>query len=98
MELKEKMNSKENESMSTIKEMSERLKAITADLGVEKEKRYERIFKFFESKIKVLRQKFCYKEYTKNNLKRLTWKLIIIIFFSFFNEGLIKFRFENWVS
>lgn len=41
------MNSKENESMSTIKEMSERLKAITADLGIEKEKRYKGILKFF---------------------------------------------------
>ncbi|XP_031770917.1 myosin heavy chain, non-muscle-like isoform X3 [Apis florea] len=41
VELKEKMNSKENESMSTIKEMSERLKAITADLGIEKEKRQQ---------------------------------------------------------
>lgn len=29
----------------------------------------KRIFKFFESKIKMLRQKFCYREYTKNNVK-----------------------------
>lgn len=42
MELREKMSSKENEAMATIKELSERLNAVTADLGVEKEKRYRR--------------------------------------------------------
>lgn len=42
VELKEKMNSKENEAINTIKELSERLKAVTTDLGIEKEKRYKK--------------------------------------------------------
>ena len=41
VELKEKMNSKENEAMNTIKELSERLKAVTTDLRAEHEKKYE---------------------------------------------------------
>lgn len=36
------MNSKENEAINTIKELSERLKAVTTDLGIEKEKRYKK--------------------------------------------------------
>lgn len=49
VELKEKMNSKENEAMNTIKELSERLKAITADLRIEHEKRYEENFFNYEN-------------------------------------------------
>ena len=42
------MNSKENEAMNTIKELSERLKAVTVDLSVEHEKRYEENFFNYE--------------------------------------------------
>ncbi|KAK1130240.1 hypothetical protein K0M31_018379 [Melipona bicolor] len=59
VELKEKMNSKENEAMNTIKELSERLKAVTADLRVEHEKRQhaEDAFMELEERYKNLEDK-----------------------------------------
>ncbi|KAF3420078.1 hypothetical protein E2986_13392 [Frieseomelitta varia] len=59
VELKEKMNSKENEAMNTIKELSERLKAVTTDLRVEHEKRQhaEDAFVELEERYKNLEDK-----------------------------------------
>ncbi|OAD54161.1 Laminin subunit alpha-1, partial [Eufriesea mexicana] len=59
MELREKMSSKENEAMATIKELSERLNAVTADLGVEKEKRQqvEDAFVELEERYKIVEEK-----------------------------------------
>ncbi|CAD1476522.1 unnamed protein product, partial [Heterotrigona itama] len=59
VELKEKMNSKENEAMNTVKELSERLKAVTADLRVEHEKRQhvEDAFMELEERYKNLEDK-----------------------------------------
>lgn len=41
MEVREKMSIKENEAMGTIKELSERLNAVTTDVGAEREKRLQ---------------------------------------------------------
>ncbi|XP_026668008.1 myosin heavy chain, clone 203-like isoform X2 [Ceratina calcarata] len=41
VELREKMTIKENETMGTIKELSERLNSVTTDVGVEREKRLQ---------------------------------------------------------
>ncbi|XP_017790384.1 PREDICTED: myosin-11-like, partial [Habropoda laboriosa] len=59
MELKEKMTNKENEAMATIKELSEKLNAITGEIGMETVKRQhaEEALAEFEERYKNLEEK-----------------------------------------
>ncbi|XP_076222323.1 uncharacterized protein LOC116427622 [Nomia melanderi] len=58
-ELKEKMSSKENDTMSTIKELSEKLDAVTCELGMEREKKQqiEEAFVELEERYRQLEEK-----------------------------------------
>ncbi|CAL7938662.1 unnamed protein product [Xylocopa violacea] len=59
IELREKMSNKENEAMSTIKELSERLNNVTTEVGAEKEKRMqvEEAFVELEERYRNLEEK-----------------------------------------
>ncbi|XP_076645062.1 uncharacterized protein LOC143354683 [Halictus rubicundus] len=58
-ELKEKMSAKDNETMNTIKELSEKLNAVTRDFGAEREKRQqvEEALNNMEERYKQLEEK-----------------------------------------